>query len=120
MGKAWDVLHPRDLELGPLSRGVFDRHGRAWPGHPRLGAGTQDVDARDTPAHDGGGTESNGWRNWKLARDDDGIAWLVLDKAGSSANTLNEEVLAELSDVLSRIEREQPKGVVLPSANSAA
>jgi 3-hydroxyacyl-CoA dehydrogenase/enoyl-CoA hydratase/3-hydroxybutyryl-CoA epimerase len=116
MGKAWDVLHPRDLELGPLSRGVFDRHGRAWPGHPRLGAGTQDVDARDTPAHDGGGTESNGWRNWKLARDDDGIAWLVLDKAGSSANTLNEEVLAELSDVLSRIEREQPKGVVLRSA----
>src|ERR1700719_134553 len=85
MGKAWDVLHPRDLELGPLSRGEH-------------------------------GGEAGTWRNWKLARDDDGIAWLVLDKAGSSANTLNEEVLAELSDVLSRIEREQPKGVVLRSA----
>ena len=85
MGKAWDVLHPRDLELGPLSRGEH-------------------------------GGEAGTWRHWKLARDDDGIAWLVLDKAGSSANTLNEEVLAELSDVLSRIEREQPKGVVLRSA----
>jgi 3-hydroxyacyl-CoA dehydrogenase / enoyl-CoA hydratase / 3-hydroxybutyryl-CoA epimerase len=85
MGKAWDILHPRDLELGPLSRGEH-------------------------------GGEAGTWRHWKLARDDDGIAWLVLDKAGSSANTLNEEVLAELSDVLSRIEREQPKGVVLRSA----
>src|SRR4249920_1200331 len=29
------------------------RHGRAWPGHPRLGYSTKDVDARDKPAHDG-------------------------------------------------------------------
>src|SRR6202048_528612 len=85
MGKAWDILHPRDLELGPLSRGEH-------------------------------GGEAGTWRHWKLARDDDGIAWLVLDKAGSSANTHNEEVRAELSAVLSRIEREQPKGVVLRSA----
>ncbi len=99
MGKAWDVLHPRDLELGPLSRG------------PEGGPEAQDAAAPDEPAHDG-----NGWRHWKLARDDQGVAWLVLDKAGSSANTLNEEVFAELGDVLSRIEREQPRGVVLRSA----
>ena len=54
--------------------------------------------------------------NWKLARDDNGIAWLVLDKPGSSANVLSEEVLAELDDVLATSERELPKGVVLRSA----
>ena len=72
--------------LGTLKRGVTVAQAQA----EMDALGTQYVDARDTPAHDGGGTESNGWRNWKLARDDDGIAWLVLDKAGSSANTLNE------------------------------
>ena len=33
------------------------RHGRAWPGHPRLGSG-KGVDARDKPAHDGEGPGS--------------------------------------------------------------
>ena len=46
MGKAWDVLAPRDLELGPLA-------GRERAGSP--------------------------WRNWWLARDEDGVAWLALD-----------------------------------------
>ena len=50
MGKVWDVLAPRNLELGPLA---------------------------------GSARGQGNWRNWKLARDDDGIAWLVLDKPGS-------------------------------------
>jgi 3-hydroxyacyl-CoA dehydrogenase/enoyl-CoA hydratase/3-hydroxybutyryl-CoA epimerase len=86
MGKVWDLLAPRDLELGPLARGE----------------------------HTGGP-----WRHWKLARDGDGIAWLVLDKAGASANTLGEEVLSELSDVLAQIEREPPRGVVLRSGKKS-
>jgi 3-hydroxyacyl-CoA dehydrogenase / enoyl-CoA hydratase / 3-hydroxybutyryl-CoA epimerase len=56
------------------------------------------------------------WRNWKLARDENGIAWLALDRAGSSANTLSQEVLTELNDVLAALERDPPKGVVLRSA----
>ena len=44
----------------------------------------------------------------------DGVAWLVLDKQGASANTLSEEVLAELNDVLEEIERDLPKGLVHP------
>src|SRR5262245_61932311 len=56
------------------------------------------------------------WRHWKLARDPDGLAWLVLDKAGASANTLSKEVLTELDDALTIIERELPRGVVLRSA----
>ena len=83
MGKVWDVLAPRNLELGPLA------------GHKRA---------------------PSPWRNWILARDDDGIAWLALDKADASANTLSEDVLAELNDVLAHLERDMPKGLVLRSA----
>src|SRR5262249_647506 len=80
---AWDVLAPRNRELGPLAG--LQRGGSAW-------------------------------RNWTLARDDDGIAWLALDKAGASANTLSEDVLTELNDVLAHLERDLPKGLVLRSA----
>src|SRR5262249_1586566 len=83
MGKVWDVLAPRDLELGPLA-------GRERAPSP--------------------------WRNWWLARDEDGIAWLALDKANASANTLSEDVLAELNDVLATLERDLPKGLVLRPA----
>src|SRR5499433_29163 len=83
MGKVWDVLAPRNLELGPLA-------GRERAGSP--------------------------WRNFRLARDEDGIAWLALDKANASANTLSEDVLAELDDVLATLEHDLPKGLVLRSA----
>src|SRR5262249_30159767 len=83
MGKVWDVLAPRNLELGPLA-------GQERAGSP--------------------------WRSGILGRDDDGTAWLALDKANASANTLSEEVLAELNDVLATLERDMPKGLVLRSA----
>ena len=82
MGKVWDVLAPRNLELGPLA---------------------------------GSASGQGNWRNWKLARDDNGIAWLVLDKPDSSANVLSEDVLVELDDVLATLERDLPKGVILRS-----
>src|ERR1700757_3263265 len=88
MGKVWDVLAPRNLELGPLA-------GQAMPSSSRAGSP---------------------WRNWILARDEEGIAWLALDKANASANTLSEDVLAELNDVLATLERDMPKGLVLRSA----
>src|SRR5712691_410338 len=59
------------------------------------------------------------FRHWRLARDETAVAWLVLDKAGTSANTLSEEVLAELDKVLAELERELPKGLVLRSAKPA-
>src|SRR5215470_13544045 len=62
------------------------------------------------------GAPSGIWRNWKLARDENGIAWLGLDKPNSSANTLSQEVLTELNDVLAVLERDQPLGVILRSA----
>ena len=83
MGKTWEVLAPRNLELGPL-------------------AGRMDA--------------SSPWRNFKLARDDDGIAWLILDKPDAGANTLSVDVLSELDSVLASLEQDPPKGVVLRSA----
>jgi 3-hydroxyacyl-CoA dehydrogenase / enoyl-CoA hydratase / 3-hydroxybutyryl-CoA epimerase len=65
------------------------------------------------------GAPDGPWRNWKLARDENGIAWLALDKAGASTTTLSQEVLTELNDVLASLERDLPKGVVLRSAKPA-
>src|SRR5262245_63146609 len=84
MGKVWDILAPRDLELGPVA-----------------------------------GAPEGPWRNWKLARDDDGIAWVVFDKPGASANTLSHEVLAELNEILANLEARLPEGVVLRSGKPA-
>ncbi len=85
MGKVWDVLTPRNLELGPLA----------------------------------GSAGQGSWRHWKLANDEDGVAWLVLDKAGAGANTLSEDVLTELNDVLAKLESDLPKGLVLRSGKAS-
>lgn len=56
------------------------------------------------------------WRNWRLSTDGDGIAWLLADKAGASANTLSEDVLTELNTILGVLEQERPRGLVIRSA----
>ncbi len=56
---------------------------------------------------------------WTLVRDTDGIAWLTLDKPGSSANTLGRAVLMELATLLDDIERNPPRGLVLISGKSS-
>ncbi|HEY6258757.1 MAG TPA: 3-hydroxyacyl-CoA dehydrogenase NAD-binding domain-containing protein [Xanthobacteraceae bacterium] len=65
------------------------------------------------------GGDIGSWRHWKLRRDEDDVLWLVFDKSGSSANTLSQEVLTELDDVLGKIEGETAKGLVLRSAKPA-
>ncbi|MEJ8571075.1 3-hydroxyacyl-CoA dehydrogenase NAD-binding domain-containing protein [Microbaculum marinum] len=59
--------------------------------------------------------ESDRWKNWRMALDEGGIAWLVIDKAGSSANTLSEEVLREFDEILADLETTKPKGLVIRS-----
>jgi len=56
------------------------------------------------------------WQHWKLERDDDGIAWLAADRAGSSTNVLDEAVLTELIAVLDHLAADAPRGLVLYSA----
>lgn len=60
--------------------------------------------------------ESSGpWKHWQLKRDDEGIAWLLLNKADSSVNVLSAEVVEELGQVLNEIESDLPKALVLRS-----
>ena len=58
-------------------------------------------------------------RSWKLERDADGIAWLTLDKPGTSANVLSAGVLTELDEVLGALEHDRPRGAVVLSAKKS-
>lgn len=57
-------------------------------------------------------------RHWKASTDGDGIRWLTLDKAGSSTNTLDQEVLVELDALLEAAASAPPRGLVIQSGKS--
>ena len=59
---------------------------------------------------------SGPYRNFKLTRDADGIAWLLFDREGASANTLSADVIEELDKVLAELESQRPAGLVIRSA----
>ncbi len=59
---------------------------------------------------------SGPWAHWRLAKDEDSVAWLLLDKQGVSANTLAEPVLIELDAILATIEKDLPRALVIRSA----
>lgn len=65
------------------------------------------------------GAAGGPWRHWRLSLDDEGVAWLIADRADATVNTLSGEVLAELDAALARIEQDAPKGVVLRSAKAS-
>src|SRR5579871_4952213 len=56
---------------------------------------------------------------WSLSTDAERIAWLTLDKPGTSANVLSSSVLAELDTLLASLEREPPRGLVLISGKKS-
>jgi 3-hydroxyacyl-CoA dehydrogenase/enoyl-CoA hydratase/3-hydroxybutyryl-CoA epimerase len=58
-------------------------------------------------------------RSWKLERDAEGVAWLTLDKPGTSANVLSAGVLQELDELLGALEQDRPRGAVLISAKKS-
>jgi 3-hydroxyacyl-CoA dehydrogenase / enoyl-CoA hydratase / 3-hydroxybutyryl-CoA epimerase len=60
--------------------------------------------------------EQGPYAHWRTRTDEDGIVWLLFDKKDSSANTLSEEVLAELNAILEKLEQNSPRGVVIRSA----
>jgi len=59
------------------------------------------------------------YRHFKLNRDADGIAWLLFDRDGASANTLSADVLEELDLVLAALENQRPAGIVIRSAKTS-
>src|SRR5438552_408233 len=56
------------------------------------------------------------YRHFRLTRDADGIAWLLFDRAGASANTLSADLIDELDQVLAALESQRPAGIVIRSA----
>jgi 3-hydroxyacyl-CoA dehydrogenase/enoyl-CoA hydratase/3-hydroxybutyryl-CoA epimerase len=63
--------------------------------------------------------ESGPYRHFKLTHDGDGIAWLLFDREGASANTLSADVIAELDLVLAALESQRPAGIVIRSAKAS-
>ena len=62
---------------------------------------------------------SGRYRHFKLTRDTDGIAWLLFDREGASANTLSSEVMEEFDAVLAALESQRPTGIVIRSAKKS-
>jgi 3-hydroxyacyl-CoA dehydrogenase / enoyl-CoA hydratase / 3-hydroxybutyryl-CoA epimerase len=59
------------------------------------------------------------YRNFKLTRDADGVAWLLFDRDGASANTLSSDVMEEFDTVLAALESQRPTGIVIRSAKTS-
>jgi 3-hydroxyacyl-CoA dehydrogenase/enoyl-CoA hydratase/3-hydroxybutyryl-CoA epimerase len=55
------------------------------------------------------------YRHWRLDYDIDRVCWLTIDRAGESSNSLSREVFVELEQIVSRLEQEPPRGLVLQS-----
>jgi 3-hydroxyacyl-CoA dehydrogenase/enoyl-CoA hydratase/3-hydroxybutyryl-CoA epimerase len=54
-------------------------------------------------------------KHWSLETDADGIAWLRIDKADSSANVLSNEVMTELNTAIDGLNASLPRGLVVYS-----
>ena len=55
------------------------------------------------------------YRNWRLDYDLDRVCWLTIDRAGESNNSLSREVMTELDHIVTGLEKDPPKGLVLQS-----
>jgi 3-hydroxyacyl-CoA dehydrogenase/enoyl-CoA hydratase/3-hydroxybutyryl-CoA epimerase len=86
--QTFQVLRKHAVELGPFSAGA----------------------AGDSTA------SAQSWTHWRLARDANQVAWLLLDKSDTKTNVLSRDVLEELGEVLKHLKTDMPKGLVLRSA----
>jgi 3-hydroxyacyl-CoA dehydrogenase/enoyl-CoA hydratase/3-hydroxybutyryl-CoA epimerase len=59
------------------------------------------------------------WQHWRLARDEQNLAWLIFDKHEASANVLSADVLTELEEVVGELETNPPEGVVMRSTKAS-
>jgi 3-hydroxyacyl-CoA dehydrogenase / enoyl-CoA hydratase / 3-hydroxybutyryl-CoA epimerase len=53
--------------------------------------------------------------HWRLHSDTDGVAWLTIDKAESSVNSLSRAVMEELNAQLEALERSPPRALIVTS-----
>ncbi|WP_207062785.1 3-hydroxyacyl-CoA dehydrogenase NAD-binding domain-containing protein [Motiliproteus sp. SC1-56] len=57
-------------------------------------------------------------QHWQLRLDAQGVAWLLMDQAQSSVNTLSGPLLEELDQILAQLEASPPSALVLRSAKA--
>jgi len=62
---------------------------------------------------------ANAATSWKSERDANGVAWLTIDKPGTSTNVLSGEVLLELDALIRSLKADPPRGVVLISGKKS-
>ena len=62
---------------------------------------------------------SGPYRHFRLTRDGDGVAWLLFDREGASANTLSSDVMEEFDKILGELESQRPAGLVIRSAKKS-
>jgi 3-hydroxyacyl-CoA dehydrogenase/enoyl-CoA hydratase/3-hydroxybutyryl-CoA epimerase len=60
-------------------------------------------------------TQQSDYRHWHTEQDAEGVLWVYFDKADSSANTLDAEVLQEFGRILETLEIKSTKALVLRS-----
>ena len=56
--------------------------------------------------------------HWRIETDSDRVAFLILDRAGSSTNSLSSAVIRELAERLAELERAKPAAVVVCSGKA--
>src|SRR5277367_1713579 len=57
--------------------------------------------------------------SWKLERDSDSVAWLTLDKPGTSTNVLSSGVLLELNALLDTLGSDPPRAIIVISGKKS-
>jgi 3-hydroxyacyl-CoA dehydrogenase/enoyl-CoA hydratase/3-hydroxybutyryl-CoA epimerase len=55
------------------------------------------------------------YKNWRLDYDLDQVCWLTIDRAGESTNSLSRDVMTELELIITQLEANHPKALILQS-----
>ena len=56
--------------------------------------------------------------HWTLERDNDGVAWLALDRKDASANSLSRAVMEQLDSHVEALRVQPPKGLIVTSGKT--
>ena len=59
------------------------------------------------------------YKHWRIERDGDDLAWLIIDRAGSSTNTLSSAVLEELDLALDELAAMKPRALIIRSGKES-
>ena len=63
---------------------------------------------------------SDSYKHWRVDTDDNSICWLYADKADESTNSLSQDMLAELETIVTDLEANTAKGLVILSGKKHA